>query len=101
MRHNINNRQISALSAVVVASLASTMSEITGPVEAAAVHAQPAHNFINSVGLNTKFRWQDSPYRLRYAQVKSKLAELGVRHIRDIVSGHEACTQALVSAFCR
>ena len=58
------------------------------PVRAAAVPAQPAYNFVNSVGLGTKFlRWAGSIYRARYTQLKAKLSELGIRHIRDEVTG--------------
>ena len=87
MRQNINSHSGTALSAVVFASLTSSIALTAGPVRAAAVAAQPAHNFVNSVGLGTYFGWNDSPYRTRYSEVKTKLAELGVRHIRDSVSG--------------
>jgi hypothetical protein len=88
MRNNRNNYIRTALTAVFLTSFTYGVSMTATSVRAASVAAQPAFRFVNSVGLNTKFGWADSLYRSRYAQVKAKIAELGIRHIRDIVSDH-------------
>jgi hypothetical protein len=92
MRSNRKNYLGTALSAVFFTGLTCGLSVTPASVRAAAVPARPAHSFVNSVGLNTKFGWLDSPYRSRYAQVKARLTELGIRHIRDIVSGPSAAS---------
>ncbi len=49
------------------------------------VTARSAYDFVNSMGLNTHFDWGPSAYRTQYAQAKSAIAELGVKHIRDAI----------------
>ena len=61
MRQSIHSHSGTALSAVVFASLTSSIALTAGPVRAAAVAAQPAHNFVNSVGLGTYFGWYEFP----------------------------------------
>lgn len=54
------------------------------------VQALPAYQFVNSIGVDTHFTWGPSPYRKQYAQAKSALAELGIRHLRDAVGNSAA-----------
>jgi hypothetical protein len=44
--------------------------------------ARPADSFVDSIGVATHYNYDDTPYG-NFAQVESRLAELGVRHIRD------------------
>jgi hypothetical protein len=46
--------------------------------------------FVDSIGINTHYTSYTSQYGVKYAQAKSALVSLGIRHIRDAVvpSGH-------------
>lgn len=48
--------------------------------------AMPAFEFVNAVGLNTHFSYDDTIYAWRYPDLKLALKELGVHHIRDTVN---------------
>lgn len=50
--------------------------------------AVPAASFLDSMGVNTHFTFDNSPYATRYAEVRSKLAALGLRHVRDVLHPH-------------
>jgi len=45
--------------------------------------ASPANSFVDSVGVNTHMLYSDTPYGSRFDEVKQRLTELGVRHIRE------------------
>ncbi len=60
--------------------------ETTTRIDAA--EAVPAAAFLDSIGVNTHFTFNDSPYATRYAEVRSKLAALGLRHVRDVLHPH-------------
>lgn len=92
MRANHSRYVRTALSTIITATLACSVSLNASPATAGAVPAQPAHNFVNSIGLGTFFGWNNTPYRTRYAQVKGRLAELGIKHIRDNVTGPAAAS---------
>jgi hypothetical protein len=62
----------------------------TSPADAAVVRAEPAYRFVNSVGVATHFSWKKSVYRTKYANVKSALKELGIRHARDQIGNTSA-----------
>lgn len=49
----------------------------------ASVPARSAFSFVDSIGVNTHLNVANSVYENRYSEVRSKLAALGVRHIRD------------------
>src|SRR6185369_13361118 len=53
------------------------------PAAASAATARSAGSFVDSIGVNTHFSYADTVYDSRFEQVKAKLAELGVRHIRE------------------
>lgn len=58
------------------------------PADAAPVPAKSAASFVESIGVDTHFSYTDTPYVSRFQEVKAKLAELGVHHIReDLVPG--------------
>lgn len=57
--------------------------EATTQIEAAA--AVPAAAFLDSIGVNTHFLFENTPYAIRYAEVRSKLAVLGLHHVRDVL----------------
>jgi hypothetical protein len=75
MRIDIRKNLSTALCTLIISGVS---CGIAHPVTAAAVPAQPAHNFVNSVGLTTYFGWPDSPYWTSYAKIKAWLAELVV-----------------------
>ena len=50
--------------------------------------AVPAASFLDSMGVNTHFTFASTPYAARYAEVRSKLAALGLHHIRDVLHPH-------------
>lgn len=92
MQPNHGRHVRSAFTAIISATLTCSVSLSANPARAGAVPAQPAHNFVNSVGVGTFFGWDNSPYRIRYGQVKARLAELGIKHIRDNVTGQPAAS---------
>lgn len=47
------------------------------------VPARPADALVDSIGVNTHFGYNDRPYVQVFDKLKTKLAALGVRHIRD------------------
>lgn len=68
---------------LTLAALASLL--IAAPV-AAADQARPADAFVDSVGVNVHLTYGDTAYG-NFALVRSRLKELGVRHIRDGLCG--------------
>ena len=50
---------------------------------AAAEIARPADSFVDSIGVNTHTFYTDTAYYKRFDLVKARLAELGVRHVRE------------------
>lgn len=67
-----------ALPALLILSLL-----LPASASAAATTARSAGSFVDSIGVNTHFSYSDTIYDSRFPQVKAKLAELGVRHIRE------------------
>jgi hypothetical protein len=51
--------------------------------DAASVPARTAASFVDSIGVDTHFSYTDTPYVERFAEVKAKLLELGVHHVRE------------------
>ncbi len=51
----------------------------------AAVQARQADAFVDSIGVNVHTAFSDTPYVAEFAAVKQRLAELGVRHVRDVL----------------
>ena len=66
-------------------SLAAAVVALLLPVaaNAAATPALSADSFVDSIGVNTHTYYDDTVYYSRFGAVKEKLAELGVRHIRE------------------
>lgn len=66
-------------------TLGAVLSLILAPAPAGAASepAKPADSFIDSIGVNTHFSYDDTVYASRFDEVKQKLAELGIRHIRE------------------
>lgn len=60
-----------------------SLALIASPAGAAAGTAKPADSFVESIGVNTHFSYDDTVYASRFDEVKQKLAELGIRHIRE------------------
>ncbi len=47
------------------------------------VAAKTADSFVESIGVNTHTSYSDTVYGSRFDELKAKLAELGVRHVRE------------------
>ncbi len=45
--------------------------------------ARQADKFVDSIGVNTHFRYSRTPYATKYPLIKQKLGEAGIRHARD------------------
>jgi hypothetical protein len=71
-------RQLLATVAAV-AALALAPASAAAAVEA----AKPADSFVDSIGVNTHTSYDDTVYHSRFDAVRQRLAELGVRHIRE------------------
>lgn len=52
---------------------------------AAAVPARQADSLVDSIGVNVHLAFSDTPYVSEFATVRDRLAELGVRHVRDVL----------------
>lgn len=48
--------------------------------------AKSADAFVDSMGVVTHWTYPDTPYGFKYEEVKQKLAELGIRHVRDMLN---------------
>ena len=69
-----------------IISLAFALSGLlTLPTGAQAVQeqARSADAFVESIGVCTHWTYGDTPYGFAYADVKQKLLDSGIRHIRD------------------
>ncbi len=84
--HNKSQRK-SLHVALFAATLASTtifpiITQQFNAAQAAPVPAKSADSFVDSIGVNTHFTYGGTPYE-RFDEMKSKLLEVGIRHIRD------------------
>ena len=63
---------------------------ISGQTAAAApTPSRPADSFVGSIGVNTHFYYSNTPYVQGFSLVKQRLAELGVRHIRENIAPND------------
>jgi hypothetical protein len=77
-------RSLKKLNQLVKLTLTTSIIASTIPsAQAAPVTAQRADAFIDSICVNTHFTYLNTPYGSQYNTTKQKLAELGVRHIRE------------------
>ena len=74
----LNLRSVLALSGLSIGLLVASAPARSIPRE-----ARPADDFVDSIGVNTHFGYTDRIYYTRFNDVKKKLGQLGVRHIRD------------------
>jgi len=61
----------------------------TNAASAAPVPARSADSFVGSIGVNTHFYYTGTPYVDAFGVVKQRLAELGVRHIRENIAPND------------
>jgi hypothetical protein len=54
-----------------------------------AVQARSADELVDSIGVNTHFGYNGTPYTKQFDKVAVKLGELGIRHIRDGADGRK------------
>jgi hypothetical protein len=71
------------LLAAVAAILMAIAVAAPRPADAAPVAAASADSFVESIGVDTHFSFNDTPYVERFQEVKAKLVELGVHHVRE------------------
>ncbi|HEY9771540.1 MAG TPA: hypothetical protein V6C71_24100 [Coleofasciculaceae cyanobacterium] len=64
--------------------LSRNIKAISSPKENYQIQAKPSDNFVESLGINTKFGFCPGNLCDNYSKVKALLAELGIRYIRDI-----------------
>ncbi|HEX8689982.1 MAG TPA: hypothetical protein VF729_07050, partial [Solirubrobacterales bacterium] len=76
-----SGRGTAALRALLTAAVAALL--LPAAASAAATPARSADSFVDSIGVNTHTYYNDTVYYSRFGAVKEKLAELGVRHIRE------------------
>ncbi|HZK15243.1 MAG TPA: hypothetical protein VFC52_01475 [Solirubrobacterales bacterium] len=70
--------RITALPVLLISALA-----LLSNGSAAAEVARPADSFVDSIGVNTHTFYTDTAYYKRFDLIKARLAELGVRHVRE------------------
>ena len=80
-RTTCRNRWITASLVVAIAALAAIL--MPPAVGATTVPAKTADSFVDSIGVNTHTYYDDTVYYSRFGTVKQRLAELGVRHVRE------------------
>lgn len=73
--------RVRPLPALLAASLAILLAPSSA--SAAAEQALQADSLVDSIGVNVHTSYNDTPYLSRFGAVRAKLAELGVRHVRD------------------
>jgi hypothetical protein len=71
------------LLAALIAMLAVIAMTAPRAADAAPVPAASADSFVESIGVDTHFTYTDTPYVERFQEVKAKLQELGVHHVRE------------------
>ncbi len=68
---------------MLLLALVGLLVALGSPSPAAAVNAREADAFVDSIGVNAHTYFSDTPYVARFEEVKARLGELGVRHLRD------------------
>ena len=68
----------SALAAILTATIAVPLT-----AEAEVVAAKRADSFVDSIGFNVHMGYDGSPYATNPAMARTRVSELGVRHLRD------------------
>jgi hypothetical protein len=71
------------LPAALAAALLAALALFAPSAAASAKPARPADSFVDSIGVNTHTYYNDTPYFSEFDAVRARLAELGVRHIRE------------------
>ena len=69
-------------------SLFSLYLSVFSVVKSGAEQARSADALVESIGVCTHWGYGDTPYGFAYEKVKQKLAESGIRHIRDGYNPH-------------
>lgn len=85
---SVGPRRMAAMLLVVLGSALAAAACGSGPDdcaghEAGCTEARSSRSFIDSVGVNTHLGYNSTPYLLAWPLVRDRLAELGVKHIRD------------------
>jgi hypothetical protein len=65
---------------------AALLGQAATSAAAAPTPSRPADSLVGSIGLNTHFYYSDTPYVQSFGLVKQRLAELGVRHVRENIA---------------
>lgn len=73
-------RHLPAIAGMVV--VATTITLVGGRAIAHPEQARPADSLVDSIGVNVKLTYYDTPYA-DYSRLKEELRESGIRHIRD------------------
>jgi hypothetical protein len=74
---------LSKSTASLLATAGVLLSLALSPAPAAAEPARTADSFVESIGVNTHTLFTGTPYATRFDEVKQKLIELGVHHVRE------------------
>ena len=69
--------------AVVLAGLAALLTLQSAGARQVGPFIAAADHFVDSVGVNVHLHYDGTPYRDQFDLIKSRLLELGVRHVRD------------------
>lgn len=85
-RKNLQQRLIHLVistATLVGTALGPMLNGLTPAATAAPIPAKSADAFVDSMCVNTHWGFSDTPYGYNYNQVKQKLVDLGIRHVRD------------------
>ena len=56
---------------------------IADPAQSKMERAKRSDDFVDSIGVDTHLKYRDTVYNSKYPLIERKLADLGVRHVRD------------------
>ncbi|MBC8137635.1 MAG: hypothetical protein H8F28_17275, partial [Fibrella sp.] len=71
---------------LVAGGIAACVAVAVASASADPVKAAPAETFIDSIGVCAHWGYSDRVYFTRYKELRQKLVESGIRHVRDGIS---------------
>jgi hypothetical protein len=77
--------RISGTATALCIAIGMVWAQSLGPASAD-MQARRAYDFVDSVGVNTHFSWSNTVYDSEFDRLKTALADLGIKHIRQNAS---------------
>jgi hypothetical protein len=77
--------RISGTATALCIAIGMVWTQSPGPASAD-MQARRAYDFVDSVGVNTHFSWSNTVYDSEFDRLKTALADLGIKHVRQNAS---------------